>query len=208
MARTIRKAKQSMDSSGASKRQKVESPLKPGDKVIFHSLKVNVSLNGKSGKLVRYDSDTKSWEVKTEFDVCIAGHHDKMVVATSENLKRKDQKIAAADRDPNMSCPTHVYVLMLEEWHHGWRGGWVEDAQVIGVYISKEAAALASGDINTSYGTFNEAIDPNRGDFSDEFHHEDNRSNPPDDGILIQLGGKDVGEGDYVRLTIQKNLLL
>ena len=196
-----------MDSPGASKRQKVESPLKAGDKVVFHSLKVNVSLNGESGKLIRYDSDTKYWEVKTEFDVCISGANDKVVFATAENLKRKDRKIAAVDRDPNTSCPTHVYVLMLEEWHHGWRGGWAEDAQVIGVYISKEAAALASGDINTSYGTFNEAIEPG-GTFCGEFDHEDNRSNPPDDGILIQIGGDGIGEGDYVRLTIQKKLLL
>lgn len=197
MARTIRKAKQSMDSPGASKRQKVDSPLKPGEQVVFHGLKVNVSLNGGRGKLVRYDSGRKSWDVMTE--------DNKVVHAKAENLKRKHQKIAAVDRDPNMSCPTHVYVLMLEEWHHGWGGGWAEDAQVIGVYISKEAAALASGDIDTSYGTFNEAIATT---FAGEFDHEDNRSDPPDDGILIQLGGDGIGEGDYVRLTIQKKLLL
>ena len=32
--------------------------------------------------------------------------------------------------------------------------------------------------------------------------------NPPDDGILIQIGGNDSDEGDCVRLKIQKKPLL
>ena len=203
MARTKqKKKKQSMDSSGASKRQKVE-PLKRGDEVEIHNLnEEDDELNGESGQLVEYDSRFNSWSVATK---------NYLVDVKAENLKRKDQEIAAPDRErESLSCPTHVYVLILEEWNHGWGGGHKEDAEVVGVYISKEAAALAAGDIGTSYGTFDEAIEPERGTFSDEFDYEDNRKDPPDDGILIQLGGKDIGEGDYVRLKIkiQKKPLL
>lgn len=269
MARTIRTAKKSTNSSGASKRQKVEplnpgdeveihnlvddvdlngksgrlvkyhsgrnrwevhiigdgmltdhlikaenlklkredpEPLNPGDEVVFHGLTTNVDLNGKSGELVEYDSDGDRWEVKTKFDVCISGDTDKVVFAKAENLKRKD--LAAPDRErKSMSCPTHVYVLILEEWHHGWGGGHAT-TKVIGVYISKEAAVLASGEIQTSWGTFNKEIEPRRGTFGGEFEHKDNRKNPPDDGILIQLGGRDIGEGDYARLKLQKMPLL
>ena len=203
MARTIRKAKQSTDSSSGSKRQKVESPLKPGDQVVFHNLNPDDDLHGKSGELVQYhDGKIKYWEVITEDDM--------LVDMEAKNLKRKESnEIATAAPDQefkSLSCPTHVYVLILEEWNHGWGSG--QESKVIGVYISKEAAVLASGDINTSYGTFDKAIEPNRGDFSSEFDHKDYRSNPPDDGILIQLGGDDIGEGDYIRLKIQKMPLL
>lgn len=173
-------------------------PLNPGDQIVFHSLRTNVDLNGKSGELVEYDSDVGSWKVKTKFDVCISGDTDKVVNAKAENLKRKD--LAAPDR-------THVYVLILKEWHHGWGGGY-KTTKVIGVYISKEAAVLVSGDIETSFGTFNKEIDPERGTFGGEFDHIDNRNNPPDDGILVQLGGEDIGAGDYACLKLQKTPLL
>ena len=194
------------------KRQKVDG-LKPGDQVVFHNLDPDDDLNGKSGKLVGYDSSKKEWVVETEL-AGVASDSDsddfnlRLVLFKAENLKRKDNEVAAApDRKrKSISCPTHVYVLILEEWNHGWGSG--QDSKVIGVYISKEAAVLASGDINTSYGTFDKAIEPNRGDFSSEFDHKDYRSNPPDDGILIQLGGDDIGEGDYIRLKIQKMPLL
>ena len=199
MARTIRTAKKSANSPGASKRQKVE-PLNPGDEVVFHGLTTNVDLNGKSGELVEYDSDIDAWEVKTKFDVCISGDTDKMVFIKTENLKRKDHTIAAPDRERKS-----VYVLILEEWNHRWGA----KTKVIGVYISKEAAVLASRDIKRSYGgTFNEEIEPGRGIYSDKFDHKDNRNNPPDDGILIQLGGRGIGEGDYHSLKIQKMPLL
>ena len=219
-----RKKQLSTAGHGPSKRQRVDG-LKPGDQVVFQNLKEDVDFNGKSGKLVRYDSSKSRWLVKTELDSVSSDNEsdsddERLMLFKAENLKRKDQNDSASDQDAestadeseedgddsDVGCPTHVYVLILEEWNHGWGSG--QESKVIGVYISKEAAVLASGDINTSYGTFDKAIEPNRGDFSGEFDHKDYRNNPPDDGILIQLGGDDIGEGDYIRLKIQKMPLL
>ena len=105
--------------------------------------------------------------------------------------KRKTQASSA-------SKETYVYLLTMEQWNHAGEGTMTS---VAGVYESKEAAVASAGSINTDYGTFDEAIE---GDFSEEGEHEDNRSDPPDDGILLQIGGDDVGEGDYCRVLIQK----
>jgi hypothetical protein len=92
---------------------------------------------------------------------------------------------------------SHVYLLMREEQNHARRGG--EAKTLVGVYDSKEAAVAASMDVETGYGTFDSAI---ADDFKDD--HVDNRETPPDDGILIQIGSEDAGEGDLVRLLIER----
>lgn len=103
--------------------------------------------------------------------------------------KRKSAKASASTQ------PTYVYLLTMKEYSHSVG----EMTDVIGVYESKEAAAASAGGINTSYGMFDYAIE---NDFCDD--HEDNRSDPPDDGTLIQIGSSDVGEGDFICLVIKK----
>jgi len=178
-------------------------PLKPGDIVTFQNLKVDISLNGKTGRLVEFDGDSGSWRVRCK-------HNGEELLAKAEHLKAKPKMIEVSDisdqERSNLSCPTHIYVLILDEHNHGWGRGYTEDGKVIGVYISKEAAVSASGEVDT--GTFDEAIEPEKGIYSEEGCYIDNRNNPPDDGTLIQLGGKDIGEGDYVRLRIQKKPLM
>ena len=177
-------------------------PLKPGDIVTFRHL-TTFSLNGKTGRLVEFDSDSGSWRVRCK-------HDGKVLLAKAEHLKPKVIEVSdISDQERrSLSCPTHIYVLILDEHSHGWGRGYTEDGKVIGVYISKEAAVSASGDVDTSYGTFDEAIEPEEGTYAEEGCYIDNRNNPPDNGTLIQLGGKDIGEGDYVRLRILKKPLL
>lgn len=56
------------------------------------------------------------------------------------------------------------------------------------------------------YGSFDEAI---KDMFSEqEGDHIDNRVNPPDDGVLLQVGGEGVGEGDYAKLVIEKRSIV
>jgi len=178
-------------------------PLKPRNIVMFQNLKTDISLNGKTGRLVEFDSDSGSWRVRCK-------HNGEELLAKAEHLKAKPKMIEVSDisdqERSNLSCPTHIYVLILDEHNHGWGRGYTEDGKVIGVYISKEAAVSASGEVDT--GTFDEAIEPEKGIYSEEGCYIDNRNNPPDDGTLIQLGGKDIGEGDYVRLRIQKKPLM
>lgn len=100
--------------------------------------------------------------------------------------------------------PSHVYVLTFEKWDNKRDTA----TEVIGVYSSKEAAVAVSGDVGTDHGTFDEAIEPDRGTFGEDYLHEDNRGNPPDNGVLIQFGGRGVFEGDYRRLYIRKMPLL
>ena len=68
---------------------------------------------------------------------------------------------------------------------------WYKDPKVIGAYATKEAAVAAASTVDTEYGTFDEAIKTmfDEGDFD----HKDNRGNPPDDGMLIQIGSAGSG---------------
>jgi len=75
-----------------------------------------------------------------------------------------------------------------------------EEPIVIGLYDSKAAAVAAASTVRCDYGTFDEAMKDPFG----EGGYEDNREDPPDDGILIQVGRDDIGEGDYCCLSIKK----
>lgn len=94
-----------------------------------------------------------------------------------------------------------IYMLTFEEWDHSANYGSGPDKTVIGVFESKEAAVAKSVTVETWYGTFDDAI---KSTFHEEGDYEDNRENPPDDGILLQIGGEDIGAGDYARLLIKK----
>lgn len=90
----------------------------------------------------------------------------------------------------------HVFVLTLEEVDHGNR--FEANTKIMGVYDSKQAAAAAAGNADTPYGTMDEAIL----ELGDD--HEDNRGDPPDDGLLVQAGSPESGEGDHTRVWIKK----
>ena len=97
------------------------------------------------------------------------------------------------------STKQSAYILTLVEWDHSGNWGRGPDENIIGIFDSKAAAVARSVTVDTCYGEWDEAI---KDMFPDG--HEDNRNNPPDNGTLIQLGGADIGEGDYVRLVITK----
>ena len=94
-----------------------------------------------------------------------------------------------------------VYVLTLKTIHHSY----TQDPTVVGVYASKAAAAAAAGKIECSMGVFDTV-------FEDEDYEDictiDNRKNPPDNGCLLKIGDREIGEGDYEELIIQKFPLL
>ena len=97
------------------------------------------------------------------------------------------------------STQDYVHILTLVQWSHAgnWRRG--PDSDIVGIYNSKAAAVAKSVTVQTDYGTFDEAI-------NDMFQedHIDNRMNPPDNGILLKIGGDHCGEGDYCELQIKK----
>mmetsp|Transcript_43182 Transcript_43182/g.73638 ORF Transcript_43182/g.73638 Transcript_43182/m.73638 type:complete len:180 (-) Transcript_43182:38-577(-) len=95
----------------------------------------------------------------------------------------------------------HVYVLSLEEVNHKLRD--IEPIS-LGVFDSKEAAVAKSITVETNYGTFDEAV---KDMFSDSYDYIDNRSDPPDNGILFQLGGED-DYGDLIRVMIHKHSVM
>ena len=93
--------------------------------------------------------------------------------------------------------PQSVYVLSVISVNHGLN--YVPEQCTVGAYSSKTNACIAAGSARSGYGTFDEAIESM---FTDD--HIDNRNNPPDNGTIIQLGSEETGEGDYVRLIIEK----
>ena len=92
------------------------------------------------------------------------------------------------------------YVLSSANVYHQERyEGNPPEINIIGVFSSKDAAVSVAGTVETDYGTFDMAI---KGDWNDCYI--DNRKNPPDCGILLQIGNDKTGEGDYVKLYIEK----
>lgn len=94
-----------------------------------------------------------------------------------------------------------TYVFVLTRINHNHAANF--EPEVMGVYASKDIAARVAGSLDTyELGTFDEALD--------EYEHNiegtviDNRQNPPDSGILLQVGHEDEGEGDHIILEIQK----
>mmetsp|Transcript_15886 Transcript_15886/g.39455 ORF Transcript_15886/g.39455 Transcript_15886/m.39455 type:complete len:457 (-) Transcript_15886:183-1553(-) len=94
------------------------------------------------------------------------------------------------------TSPQSVYVLSVISVDHSLN--YVPEQRTVGVYCSKANACIAAGSVTTDYGTFDDAIESM---FTDD--RIDNRNDPPDKGIVIQLGSKETGEGDYVRLIIE-----
>lgn len=92
-----------------------------------------------------------------------------------------------------------VYVLTLESWDHSvnYRGG--PDTIVIGTFDSKDAAVAKATSYETAYGTFDSAV---KSIFYDDYI--DKRDIPPDNGVLMQIGSKHSGEGDYESFIIKK----
>mmetsp|Transcript_11947 Transcript_11947/g.22133 ORF Transcript_11947/g.22133 Transcript_11947/m.22133 type:complete len:190 (-) Transcript_11947:279-848(-) len=122
----------------------------------------------------------------------------------SEQDPRKEILVANwKEQSRRLKSNGNVYVLLLSSWNHASPRG--EDPEIIGVFDSKAAAVARASTVGTDYGTFDEAI---KEMFLSEYEHEDNRENPPDNGVLMQIGGDDVGEGDFCRLSIKKMPIL
>eukprot|EP00977_Amphora_coffeiformis_P003279 scaffold609_cov170-Amphora_coffeaeformis.AAC.33 len=87
-----------------------------------------------------------------------------------------------------------VYVLTHEDIdqanHHRPK------TRIIGVYDSRDAAVVASMNVESQYGRFDEAMKE-----LFEVDHEDNRENRPDNGVLIQLGSEGSGKKDIPEYT-------
>ena len=90
-----------------------------------------------------------------------------------------------------------IYILIHESWDHA--GDY--ERECLGQFDSKEEAISDANEFRTPNGTFDNAVEHI---FCDEDDYIDNRDNPPDNGILMQLGSVDSGEGDYERFIIEK----
>lgn len=74
----------------------------------------------------------------------------------------------------------------------------------MGIYASKEIAARVAGRLDTdSWGTFEDALDEFDQNY-DDATVIDNRLDPPSNGVLLQVGSKHEGEGDYALLKISR----
>lgn len=145
---------------------------------------------------------SENYEDYDEYD---EGSDVDTVDTEEEKNAQKDAQIAEWKKQSNQLRPNgaHVYILTLEEIGHDHEP-WFK---TIGIFDSKAAAVAKSASVNTVWGTFDEAM---KDTFSneDEFDNKDNRMNPPDNGVLIQVGGEDYGMGDYSRLVIKKHSIL
>lgn len=108
-----------------------------------------------------------------------------------ETLKKK-WKSEANKLTTVIDC---VYILTIEEHNHACE----DSSNVVGLFNTKDAAIAASTKVETAYGSFDSAI---KDMFEDDFI--DSRKNPPDNGVLLQIGSDETGEGDYSRLLISK----
>jgi hypothetical protein len=90
--------------------------------------------------------------------------------------------------------------LIYESWDHSGNWGRGPDTSTVGASDSKGAAVAAASNYETNYGLFDAAVDDM---FGEEGDYLDNRENPPDNGVLMQLGSRDSGEGDYERFSIK-----
>jgi hypothetical protein len=115
-----------------------------------------------------------------------------------EDRKRRSSLVAKWNKQASEQLkPTgsHMFVLTLETICHAHE----PETIVVGVFNSKDAAVANSVTVQTDYGRFDSAIEDI---FEDD--HQDNRENPPDNGVLLQLGSQDTGEGDICRLMMNK----
>ncbi|CAB9514540.1 expressed unknown protein [Seminavis robusta] len=105
-------------------------------------------------------------------------------------------KKRSSEEAENPNKPVSVLSLISE--NHATRHR--PEHTLVGAYTSKAVAVEAAGVVEADgYGTFEDALDKMLED-----DHIDNRQNPPDDGCLIQIGSKETGEGNFVRLEIKK----
>jgi len=112
-----------------------------------------------------------------------------------------------------------VYVLMMDVWFRGDGSGDGGDGdgedespkeygggcEILGVYTSKAAAISDAGSLRCPWcDSFDDAIE---NVFSDCYVDNRNEKNPPENGLLIQLGDANRGDGDRVMLYIEKHSL-
>ena len=92
-----------------------------------------------------------------------------------------------------------VYIVTRTIKDHGYGS----ETEIMGAYASPKIAAREAGSISTQcWGSFEDALDEFEHNY--ESYVEDNRHDPPSNGILLQCGSEDYGEGDFVRLEIKR----
>ena len=111
------------------------------------------------------------------------------------------RKKPTKEEDGEVKAGSYVYILTKEGYDHSnYRR---DEVDIIGIFNSKDAAVAVAGDVDTPYGTFDDAVK----DEMFEDCHEDHRDAPPDDGVLLKIGDDDVDEGDHCELIITKTLV-
>ena len=120
--------------------------------------------------------------------------------------KAKGAPAVAATKIPaSVAMPTHVFALTVSSYCHS------DDykPKLYGVFISKEDAVASIPSLKTQIGgshTFADVFKEVKGGEEEWSVTIDNRSNPPDNGILLKVEYN--GESDNDKVRIQKTLLL
>mmetsp|Transcript_919 Transcript_919/g.1711 ORF Transcript_919/g.1711 Transcript_919/m.1711 type:complete len:151 (-) Transcript_919:173-625(-) len=123
----------------------------------------------------------------------------RLLLVMQHSIMHPKRSIKNEKEGPNLGespIRAFVCVLTIESINHGCN--YQLETEIISVYNSKAVA----GSVNSGWGTFDRVIvdmltDPGE-------HIIDNRGNVPDQGVLLQLGDDDVGEGNIARLVISK----
>jgi hypothetical protein len=108
--------------------------------------------------------------------------------------KAKGAPAVAATKIPaSVAMPTHVFALTVSSYCHS------DDykPKLYGVFISKEDAVASIPSLKTQIGGSHTFADVREG-----YVTIDNRSNPPDNGILLKVEYN--GESDNDKVRIQK----
>jgi len=115
--------------------------------------------------------------------------------------KAKGAPAVAATKIPaSVAMPTHVFALTVSSYCHS------DDykPKLYGVFISKEDAVASIPSLKTQIGgshTFADVLSLEEGE-GEGYVTIDNRSNPPDNGILLKVEYN--GESDNDKVRIQK----
>jgi len=116
--------------------------------------------------------------------------------------KAKGAPAVAATKIPaSVAMPTHVFALTVSSYCHS------DDykPKLYGVFISKEDAVASIPSLKTQIGgshTFADVFKEVKGGEEEWSVTIDNRSNPPDNGILLKVEYN--GESDNDKVRIQK----
>ena len=112
------------------------------------------------------------------------------------------KKAKTSEGSQPSTIPTHVFVLVLSSHNHASDG--TEEPEVVGVFARKKDAVAHIPTLETQCDDNfpGEDYDEDELQADSTFINEDNRSDPPDNGILLEL--EFGGEGDKDEARIEK----